>query len=85
MPAGRGDNKQQSMGCCWAPFLTKLSQKEPTTLKSQAGHVSKSQESDRSGLFVLLVLLVSSGLVVWVVLYGVRPIAPAAHGLPGAS
>ena len=48
-------------------FGPKIDQKWTQKSKSQAGEAFQSQKSRWSGLFVLLVLLVSSGLVVWVV------------------
>ena len=48
------------------PKGTKMDPKLNQKSKKQVGQVARSQKSRWSGLFVLLVLLVSSGLVVWV-------------------
>ena len=52
---------------CWLHFRPQNGPKTIPKLENQVGQVAQSQKSRWSGLFVLFVLLVSSGLVVWVV------------------
>ncbi len=82
MPGEGGARKCSIWGSILAPFLVqKLTKNGPRSIKSQVDQVFWSQKSGRSGLSVLLVPLVSSGLVVWVVPGGCvqserRPTAP---------
>ena len=67
MSGERGGYKDPIWGSILTQFWVQNWSQNGPYIKNQVGQVSKYQQSGWSGLSVLLVLLVSSGLVVWVV------------------
>ena len=68
------------------PFSTpKPSKNGAKCVKKLVDSVFEAQTSSSSGLFVLLVLFVSSGRVVWVVPEGPAANLASPHGLPKSS